>query len=308
MSVVFTATTFLTFAWAAYQLGRRLTSLPVVAMANDGGVRRAQAPLFGPFTIPLAQAIPTSEEKYRKLTKDVLICGDHRRFAVDQFLAKRNVGMFATILIGLAAFACGAADGYEWIVLITTSVIFLLVYTLPRLVLSGKASNRAREIESAIPDAMDMVALSIQGGQPLLSSIGQVASRLREISPALADELLIVGRQAEAGSIEHAFENFATRIEISDIAAWCSVMQQCHKLGGGLAVQLFEHAERIRIDRLNRIERSGSTASLKLLLPVVLCLAPPIAVILIGPAVIELTDFINREKSATQAAFENVRS
>ena len=153
---------------------------------------------------------------------------------------------------------------------------------------------------------MDMIAMSIQGGLSLPVAIGQVSRRMHRIYPALSAELDIVFRQTESGAAEEAYESFSNRIDIPEVITWCAMMRQSQKLGGGLAQSLRDYASRIRIDRESRAERSGNTASLKLLLPVVLCLAPPIAVILVGPAVIDLRDFINREKGTTQAALEQV--
>jgi tight adherence protein C len=129
---------------------------------------------------------------------------------------------------------------------------------------------------------------------------------MQGIYPELAKELGIVFRQTQSGSPDQAYSSFARRIEIPEVVAWCAMMQQSQKLGGGLAPALGDYASRIRIDRQSKAERVGNTASLKLLFPVVLCLAPPIAILLIGPAVIELRDFINREKGTTLAAFEEV--
>ncbi|MCA9135249.1 MAG: type II secretion system F family protein [Planctomycetales bacterium] len=264
------------------------------------------APVFGGLTAPLARCIPSTIKQRKHFAKELVAAGNHHLNAVDSFLAKRNLAVLSAILTVVGAFTLGIADDNEFIAIVVGGTTCLVVYAVPRLVLNGKASRRTREIERAIPDALDMFAMSINGGLPLTRAIEQVSLELRDIYPALAEELRIVCRQSGSGSLEQAFESFSRRIDIPEVIAWCATMRQSQKLGGEIADSLREYANRIRIDRYNRAEHAGNTASLKLLLPVVLCLAPPIGILLVGPAVIEIRDFINREKGQTKAAIEQV--
>ncbi len=279
-----------------------------------GGAAGASAPslpvaarTISPLMRALGETIPITQAKRETLRKDPLSSGDYRPVAVELFLARRNLGVLSVVVLGAMSVAIGLADGLEWIVALVCGIVTLLVYSIPRLLLGGKASRRLSAIEKAIPDAMDLVAMSIKGGLPLAASVRQVTGRLSGIYPELSKELAIVSRQSESGSAEAAYDGFAERIAIPEIAAWCAMMRQSQKLGGTLCDSLRDYAERIRQDRQSRAERSGNTASLKLLLPVVLFLAPPIGVLLIGPAVIELRDFVNREKGATQAAIDQAQ-
>ena len=296
---------FLSLALSIFWVGRRFV-LPSATNADAIAAPTVAGPVLGDFTEPLAKVLPTSASKRIQFAKDLVASGDHRQNGVDDFLAKRNAGVLAGVVASGFVFALGLADGREVIFAVALGVGCLFAYSLPRIVLSGRAARRTQSIEKAIPDVMDMIAMSIRGGLPLVTAIGQVASRMQDIYPELANELGIVFRQAQSGAPDQAYENFASRIEIPQVVAWCAMMRQSQKLGGGLAPALGDYASRLRIDRQSKAERVGNTASLKLLFPVVLCLAPPIAILLIGPAVIELRDFINRERGATIAAFEQV--
>ncbi|QDT12347.1 type II secretion system F family protein [Planctomycetes bacterium K23_9] len=296
---------FFSLTFSIFLLGRRFVLTPS-ATVDAASTPIDAGPFLGDFTSPLASVLPTSSAKRIQFAKDLVASGDHRKNAVDDFLAKRNAGVLAAIVISAVIFALGLADGRELVVAIILGVVCLFAYSLPRIMLSGRATRRTRAIEKSIPDVMDMIAMSIRGGLPLATAIGQVANRMQDIYPDLAKELGIVFRQTQSGAPDHAYNGFANRIDIPEVVAWCAMMRQSQKLGGGLAPALGDYASRIRVDRQSKAERVGNTASLKLLFPVVLCLAPPIAILLIGPAVIELRDFINREKGATIAAFEEV--
>jgi len=63
-----------------------------------------------------------------------------------------------------------------------------------------------------------------------------------------------------------------------------------------------------RQNRKARAEQSGNTASIKLLLPTVLCLAPPVFILLIGPAALDFRDFINRERDESSQLVEQANT
>ena len=91
---------------------------------------------------------------------------------------------------------------------------------------------------------------------------------------------------------------FAQRVDSEDLIAWSAMLGQSQKLGVGVVDSMRDYADRIRENRKQQAEQNGQTATVKLLLPVVLCMAPPIFVILIGPAILDFRNFINRERNA----------
>lgn len=303
-----TLTLFLVFAsltTVVFLLARRLMPANVLE-TTESSLTLVQPPVFGGATGPLSSVIPLTDHQRDKLRKDLIAAGQHRMTALEDFLAKRNLAFLVSIVATAALFALGVADGYEWIVGIVGGAVCLCVYCLPRVLLSGKATGRRREIEKSIPDAMDMIAMALNSGLPILHAIEKVETQIRKLYPALATELRIVTRQSQSGCVQSAFDGFAKRIDLPEVVAWCAMMRQSQRLGGQLTDSLSQYASRIRADRQNRAERQGNTASLKLLLPVVLCLAPPVGVLLVGPAVIEFRDFINRNKDETQNALKEV--
>ncbi|MCC9602749.1 type II secretion system F family protein [Stieleria sp. JC731] len=306
MEIALLIVIFAMLTTSVFMLSRRLTLASNETLADQPML--FSAPALGGFNRALADSIPVSDSQRQRLSQDLSLSGSHHLNALDDFLAKRNIGILVCITLDAAGLAAGIADGVEAIYFSVAGTTLLMSYCVPRLILTSQSSKRRKELERAIPDVIDMVAMSIDGGVPLPKAIDQVELHCREMYPALASELRIVSRQAQSGSAEKAFDSFSKRIEMTEVAAWCAMMRQSQKLGGKLADSLREYAMRIRLDRQNRVERAGNSASLKLLLPVVLCLAPPIAILLVGPAVIEFRDFINRNKDATQTVIDKAQS
>ena len=126
-------------------------------------------------------------------------------------------------------------------------------------------------------------------------SLERVGEELAVAHPDLSCELKIIHAQTEAGSLEQALGQFAQRLELPDVIALASLVKNAARLGGNTASAFREYADTVRQSRRQRAEERGNKKQIKLLFPVVLCLAPPVYIMLLGPAVVELRNFLIRE-------------
>jgi tight adherence protein C len=258
---------------------------------------RAPRPVFGPLTPALAGMLPQSAEQQATLDRDLKRAGYYRPQARQQFLAIRN-GLMAgwTLLTGTALVALfePVNDPTRWI-LIVGAVVLLLLYATPRLWLASQANQRVQRIELGLPDALDMITMCLSGGLPLQQSLERVGSELRGTHSDLAFELEIVRRHAETHTLEYGLSQFSERIDAAEIRSLTSLVADTERLGTNVAAALRDYADSVRRGYRQRAEELGNKNSVKLLLPVSLCLAPPVYILLLAPAVLELRDFMVRE-------------
>lgn len=250
-------------------------------------------PAFGGMTDPLSFVVPHTEAKRAKIGQELVDAGYYHSSALINYLSLRNVAMIGVVLLFTLLLTLGEFPRSRQLeILIIGAATLILVYGVPRIILSSKATKRTRRIEHALPDALDMIAMSVEGGLPMPQSLHRVSQKLTQTHPDLAQELKIIGRQSETGTFDQAMISFGNRITLPDLAAWSAMMQQSHKLGGNVVDRLRAYADRIRHKRKQRAEQSGNMASVKLLLPIVFCLTPPVFIVLIGPGILEFRDFI----------------
>ena len=283
---------FLSIATAVWLIGRILFPAPEA----EKNSRPSDA--FGALTVPFANAFPLGKKKRKKLQQEMTSAGHYNSNALNNFLARRNLAVMVCI-IGIVWFlAFDEFPGNEWKVAMYGGSLAILFYSIPRLILSAKSKTRSRKIEYALPDALDMVSMSIEGGVPLGRSLNLVADEFKQTHKALSQELKIISRQSETGSLEKAMGLFADRLNLPEVVAWSAMLKQSQRLGVRMVDSMRDYADRIRENRKQKAEASGQIATVKLLLPVVLCLAPPIFILLIGPAILDFRNFINRERQA----------
>lgn len=292
---VVTTLAFITIAAMIYLTGRLLLGVGRNVAPDAVGSRRPLA--LGPLTETFAWMIPSTQASRERIRKDLMRAGFYHRRALEEYLGLRNTAVAAwVVFIGCAAVAlANPRENYTPALAGGGMLVLVLIYAAPRVVLSGMSEARGRRIQYALPDALDMINMSVTGGLPLRKSIHRVGVEMRETHPDIACELAIIDRQTEAGSLDQALRQFAGRVDIADVTALATMVRHAERLGGNIATAFQEFADGVRRARRQQAEERGNKASIKLLFPVVFFLAPPIYILLLGPAAIELRNFIARE-------------
>jgi len=140
-----------------------------------------------------------------------------------------------------------------------------------------------------------MVTMCVSSGLSLRDALPHVAAEIRPLHPALAREFEIIQAQAEAGSMSQALRQFAQRTDAPDIRSLAAIVGHTERLGTNVAMALRDYAQNVRRARRLRSEERASKLSIKMLFPIILCLAPPVYLVLCGPAILELSNFLTRE-------------
>jgi tight adherence protein C len=261
----------------------------------SGGRRRPLS--FGTLTVALAGVLPSTTAGKTAVTKDLRRAGYYHRFAFEEFAALRNALIVGWVLLIGTLIVVGTEPGDQTsaMLLIVGLVGTLLLYGLPRLILRSRAGARVQRIEYSLPDALDMITMCMTGGLPLHGALGRVSKELGTTHPDLACELRILGRQMEAGSLDKALMQFADRIDTPDAQGLAVLVSQTERQGGSVSAAFHEFADEVRRARRQRAEERGNKTTVKMLLPLVFCLAPPIYMLLLTPAIIELRSFVLEE-------------
>ena len=261
------------------------------------GPRRPLA--LGNLTLGLAGVIPTGETKRDKLKNILVKAGYYGRYAVDEFLALRNAAMVAW-LIGIALIVATLVKPDQDLlpIGIVTLVGLLVLYSLPMITITLQSRRRVDQIKHALPDALDLINMMVTGGLPLAQAIKRASGELKSSHPQVACEMAIINHQASAGSLRQALEQFGLRIDEPEVVSLSTLVQHADQLGGNIAGAFADFSDSIRRSRRQRAEERGNKASIKLLFPVIFFLAPPIYILLLGPAMLEMRDFVVRQNQA----------
>ncbi|RZI44004.1 type II secretion system F family protein [Herbaspirillum sp. HC18] len=211
------------------------------------------------------------------------------RAPVIYFAAKTLLAMCMPALLWLVLAAFAAA-------METTTMMFFLLsaaafgFYLPNAILSRMVALRKREIIEQFPDAIDLMTICMEAGLAIDAAIARIAQEISSTADALSEELHLVTLELRAGSSkERALGNLAMRTGVEDVDTLVAMLIQAERFGTSIGDSLRVHADTLRTKRRQRAEEAAAKVALKLLFPLIFCIFPAIMLVLLGPALIQIT-------------------
>ena len=160
----------------------------------------------------------------------------------------------------------------------------LFGYTLPEFWLGGRVRRRQKEILLQIPDALDLLTISVRAGLGFDGALGKVVEKLHgplteEFRRALAE--IRVGKARR-----DALRDIIPRTEVTALTNFIGAIIQAEQLGVSISKVLQVQSEQLRIERRQRAEEMAAKAPIKMLFPLVGCIFPSLFIVILGPAII----------------------
>lgn len=257
----------------------------------DVGPRMASRKV-GKFRLSLAGAIPGLSGEFESLDKDLKRAGFYSPNAIVEYLAARNFIVISFIIVG-GTFAVAAPPNTDLpqSILYVTGGAIVIAYLIPRLIVSLQSKSRLARVQKGLPDALDVVRMCLSGGLPLRDSLYRVSRDIEFFHPDIAVELEVVRRHADADTMTKALKEFAKRMDVDEVSSLASLVSQSERTGTHVADAVAEFSDGMREQAKHRAEEKANKTTISMLFPVVLCLAPPVLILLLGPPMLEMRNF-----------------
>ncbi len=233
----------------------------------------------------VGQAAPRSHAETSTLRQRLIAAGYRGQEAMPFFFGIR---LAVAVLFFLAATSP----------LFHTSVMLALGacgigYVIPGMVLGRMAKRRQHRIRLALPDALDLLVVSVEAGLGLDQALQRVGQELGFAHQDLSDELRLVNLELRAGTARvDALRNLATRVGVDDVTSLVAMLIQTDKFGTSVAQSLRVHSDTVRTKRRQRAEEAAAKTGVKMVFPLVFCIFPAIWVVTIGPAAIKFVQVL----------------
>jgi tight adherence protein C len=161
------------------------------------------------------------------------------------------------------------------------------------MVLARLAKRRQHRMRLSLPDALDLLVVSVEAGLGLDQAVQRVADELSLVHPELSEELRLVHLEVRAGTARaDALKNLANRTQLDDLSSLVTMLVQTDKFGTSVAQSLRVHSDSLRTKRRQRAEESAAKTGAKMVFPLVFCIFPAIWVVTIGPAAIKFVQVL----------------
>jgi tight adherence protein C len=259
---------------------------------DDRDPFRDAAPSFKLTNLLSGLLTPTRGEGRQKLGDRLIQAGLYKRGSLPSYIVTRTLFIIAPMAIGFGTHVLGLLTLSQGLV---AGVAAGLAGTIaPGFWLDYHRKKRQTNIRRALPDALDIIVVCVEGGLSLPAAFAKVSSELQTAHPMLASEMLIVQREIQMGrSTGEALKNFANRFDLEELRGLASVVLQAEKFGASIIKALRVHADSLREKRQLRAEELAAQAAVKLLIPTLLCIFPALFVVILGPAAFDLYELFS---------------
>lgn len=181
---------------------------------------------------------------------------------------------------------------------IGTNIIFAIMggvvgFFIPDFVVTQMVNNRRESIRMALPDALDLLVICMEAGLGIDQALVRVGEEVQLSCPALAEELQIIGREQRAGKPRlEAWRGLADRLDIDYVRQFVTMLIQTERFGTPIANALGQFADGLRLHRTQAAEEMAAKTGVKLLFPLVLFIFPSLFVVMLGPAILNISKML----------------
>jgi len=195
-----------------------------------------------------------------------------------------GVKILATIVFAVAFFFLGLLLGRAALGFVFALLGAAVGFIGPEFWLGGRIKKRSMEMILQLPDALDLLTISVEAGLGFDAALAKVVEKMEgplvtEFRQALAE--IRMGRTRR-----EALRDIVARADAQPVSNFIGAIVQAEQLGVPIAKVLQIQSQQLRIERRQRAEEAAAKAPVKMLFPMVGCIFPTIFIVILGPAIV----------------------
>jgi tight adherence protein C len=160
----------------------------------------------------------------------------------------------------------------------------------PGFILERLASARNDRIRCALPDALDLMVVSVEAGLALDQAIQYVAREMKRTHKDLSEEFGLVTLEMRAGKRRsEALRDLSERTAEPELRKLVAILIQTDKFGTSISESLRTHSEFMRVRRRQEAEERAAKVGVKLVFPIFFFILPSMFVLAAGPSMLSIS-------------------
>jgi tight adherence protein C len=241
---------------------------------------------------PINRLVPPSAADAKKLQKKLMMAGFRSPHATSIYRALQLVSMVllpGAILL-LWVFLARPLNG----ALVPVLFAFAAGFLLPRFILNRLVASRQLKITWGLADALDLMVITMEAGLGLNAAMLKVCEELKDVHPDISKEFELANLEIRVGrDRSEALRNLADRTGVEDLNSLVGMLIQADRFGTSIARAVRVYSDSLRTKRRQRAEQAAQKAAFKLLLPLGALLFPTMFIIILGPAMLNISDMLS---------------
>jgi len=156
------------------------------------------------------------------------------------------------------------------------------------LLIKRKIKQRQYAIVRVLPETVDLLGLCVEAGLDFNTAVRWVIEKVP--TNPMIEELSFVSEEIRWGkSRTQALKDMSKRLNVPEISSFVQTLVQAERMGTPVSEAFAILSEDTRMQRFHRGERFAMQAPIKILIPLIFCILPVIAIVVGGPILLKFT-------------------
>ena len=240
---------------------------------------------------PINRLVPASAADAKKLQIKLMMAGYRSPHATAIYRALQLVSMIVLPVAVVVLWMFLARPFSQ--ALMPMLFAFAAGFLLPKFMLNRMVANRQQRITWGLADALDLMVITMEAGLGLNAAMLKVCEELKDVHPDISKEFELANLEIRVGrERSEALRNLADRTGVEDLNSLVGMLIQADRFGTSIARAVRVYSDSLRTKRRQRAEQAAQKAAFKLLLPLGGLLFPTMFIIILGPAMINISDML----------------
>ncbi|HSW42610.1 MAG TPA: type II secretion system F family protein [Patescibacteria group bacterium] len=248
-----------------------------------------QQPFFERTVRPLAGRLSgtvsrfTSTSFTARTEKNLAMAGNPGDLRVPDWMGIKAICAVVFAILFFLVFLFLLSTGLPMAIVLGAAGV-VIGYIAPEFWLRRRIRARQKAILLQIPDALDLLTISVRAGLGFDSALAKVVEKMQG---PLVDEFRRALAEVRVGKARRdALRDIVPRTEVPPLTNFVGAIIQAEQLGVSISKVLQVQSEQLRIERRQRAEEMAAKAPIKMLFPLVGCIFPSLFIVILGPAII----------------------
>jgi len=219
-----------------------------------------------------------------KVAQKLVHAGNPANLNVDKILVMKLVGLVSIVFWIPLLLMVGFQGTFLFVGIL---VLWGVSFMYPDVLLNRKIEDRQKEISRKLPDILDLLVISVEAGLGFEQALDRTCTA---VPGALSEEFRRMLHEIRIGSTRaDALRAMAERSDVRELRGFILAMLQADTFGVSISRLLRSQADEMRIKRRLMAQEKAQKAPVKMLFPLVFCIFPSIFVVILGPAMINIS-------------------
>jgi tight adherence protein C len=248
--------------------------------------QRALLPVVGGLTSIGRRFTPTGYVD--NIRRKFIFAGNGSADAVDRFLAVRVITIALIPLVWIGVYLWNPINLEGFVQFLVALLLSVALGLGPDAILSRRVEERQHAMQVQLPDVLDLLTISVEAGLGFEQALDRT---IASVPGALSDEFgRMLGEVRAGASRADAMRALEQRTNVAEVRSFVLAILQADTFGVSIGRVLRAQSEEMRIKRRQLAQERAQKAPVKMLIPMVFCIFPALFVVVLGPAVINISE------------------